>query len=111
MGADGVVVKKIVVEGEKGRTLPHAIRGAVLLAVREVNKVDQETRSANMLTFNFSDIELSPTDFPRDLRGWVAYSIAYVGAVRSGDKEAALELLLYEADKIIQQVRTGKAPH
>jgi len=63
-----------------------------------------------MLTFDYHGVELSPSDFPRDLQGWVAFSIAMAFNTRCRDKDAALELLLHEADKIIEQVKTGKAP-
>lgn len=63
-----------------------------------------------MLTFNYHGVELSASDFPRDLKGWIAFSIAMAFNTRCRDKEAALELLMYEADKIIDQVKTGKAP-
>ncbi len=63
-----------------------------------------------MLAFEYNGIYLSADDFPDNLKGWVAFSIAFVANTRCRDKEAALELLLYEAEKIIEQVKTGKAP-
>ncbi|NQT17910.1 MAG: hypothetical protein HQ582_34480 [Planctomycetes bacterium] len=62
------------------------------------------------LTFTFQGIQLSAADFPRDLAGWVAFSIAYAGTTGCRDKEAAIELLMYEAEKIIEQVAAGKPP-
>jgi len=63
-----------------------------------------------VLSFDYHGVEMSAADFPRDLRGWVAFSIAFAFNTRCRDKEAALELLLHEADKIIEQVNTGDAP-
>jgi len=63
-----------------------------------------------MVTFDYHGVEISPSDFPKNLRGWVAFSIAFAHNTRCRDKDAALELLMYEADKIIEQVKTGKAP-
>lgn len=64
----------------------------------------------SMFSFDYHGVELSSSDFPRDLRGWVAFSIAFAWNTRCRDKEAALELLLHEADNIIGQVKTGKVP-
>jgi len=63
-----------------------------------------------MLSFDYHGVQLSSSDFSRDLRGWVAFSIAFAFNTRCHDKDAALELLMHEADNIIDQVKTGKAP-
>ena len=63
-----------------------------------------------MMSIDYHGVELSASDFSRDLRGWVAFSIAYAFNTRCRDKSAALELLLHEADKIIEQVEKGVAP-
>ena len=63
-----------------------------------------------MLKIDYHGVEMSVSDFPRDLRGWVAFSILYAHNTRCRDKDAARDLLLHDADKIIEQVKTGKAP-
>lgn len=63
-----------------------------------------------MLTMIVNGVELSASDFPRTLEGWVAFSIAFANNTHCRDKEAAVELYLYEAERIIAQVKTGKAP-
>ena len=63
-----------------------------------------------MLTFFFGGVELSAADFPRDARGYIAFSIAFANATGCRDKDAALELLLYEADKLINVATTGMVP-
>lgn len=63
-----------------------------------------------MIEVDYHGIDLSVSDFPNDLRGWVAYSIAFAANTHCGNKSAALKLLLMEADDIIAQVKTGKAP-
>lgn len=63
-----------------------------------------------MLTFDYNGHEICADDFPRDLRGWVAFSIAFAANTRCANKTGQLELLLHEADSIIEQVKTGKAP-
>ncbi len=67
-------------------------------------------RTTMTMYFQYHAIELTAADFPKDLRGWVAFSIAMAAATHCRDKEAAMELLLHEADKIIEQVKTGEAP-
>ena len=63
-----------------------------------------------MFEFDYHGIPLSASDFSRDLKGWVAFSILFAANTHCRDKEAALELLNYEAEKIIEQVKTGNAP-
>ena len=63
-----------------------------------------------MLTFDYHGVEISAADFPKTLQGWVAFSIAFAHNTHCRDKDAAMELLMHEADKIIEQVKTGKAP-
>jgi hypothetical protein len=63
-----------------------------------------------MLKLDYHGILLSPSDFSRDLKGWVAFSIAFTASTQCRDKKAALELLTHEAEEIIKQVKTGKAP-
>ena len=62
------------------------------------------------LGFNFNGVHLTVSDFPRTLQGWVAFSIAFIQAVHPSSKEAALELLMHEAEQIIKQVEKGEAP-
>lgn len=62
-----------------------------------------------MIEFDYHGVKLSASDFPRDLTGWIAFSIAMAGSTRCRDKDAALELLNGEAERIIEQVKTGKA--
>lgn len=63
-----------------------------------------------MITFNYNGVELSAADFPKTLQGWVAFSIAFAGNTRCRDNEAAVELLMHEAQSIINQVEKGTAP-
>ena len=63
-----------------------------------------------MFSFDFNGVGLSASDFPRTLQGWVAYSIAFAGSTMCANKEKALELLMYEAERIIEQVESGAAP-
>ena len=58
------------------------------------------------MTFDCHGV-ISASDFPRDLRGWVALSIVFAHNTHCKDRDAALELLLYEADRIIEQVRNA----
>ena len=62
------------------------------------------------MTFDYNGIELSADDFPRDLQGWVAFSIAFAANTKCRDKAATMDLLLHEAERIIEQVKIGKAP-
>ena len=59
-----------------------------------------------MITFMVNGIEVSPSDFPKDLRGWVAYSVAFIANTHCSDKEAMLELYLHEADSIITRIQS-----
>ncbi|MCC7334407.1 MAG: hypothetical protein IT422_04905 [Pirellulaceae bacterium] len=63
-----------------------------------------------MMQFDFHGVGLSAEDFKRDLKGWVAFSIAFTLNAHCRNKEAALEILEQAAEDIIQQVKTGKAP-
>lgn len=63
-----------------------------------------------MLEFDYHGIRLSAADFDRDLKGWVAFRIAMAFNTHCRDKSTALELLNYDAGRIIEQVKTGKAP-
>lgn len=63
-----------------------------------------------MLTLEYHDVELAASDFPRSLRGWVAFNIAHAFNTRCRDKAAALSLLLTAADGIISQVEEGAPP-
>ncbi len=58
-----------------------------------------------MIVFDFHGVEISPSDFPRTLQGWVAYSIAFAHNTHCRDKAAALDLLMHEAEQIIERVR------
>ena len=63
-----------------------------------------------MMQFNFNGVPIYRSDFTNDLKGYVAFSIAFANVVKCRDREAALELLNHEAEKIIEQVKSGKAP-
>lgn len=60
------------------------------------------------VTFDYNGVEMCGADFPRDLRGWVAFSIAFAAATHCRDKQAALELLLHEADNIVEKVDAAR---
>lgn len=62
------------------------------------------------MSFVMNDIELSASDFPRTLQGWVAFSIAMSHATKCRDKKSALELLLSDAEEIIRKVQEGSVP-
>ena len=64
-----------------------------------------------MLSMDYHGVELAASDFPRTLEGWVAFSIAFAWNTRCRDKQAAVELLMSEAESIIRQVKEGKAPN
>ena len=56
-------------------------------------------------------VEVLISDFNRndkDLRDWIAYSIASVANTLCRDKDALLELLYYEADEIIKRCVVGQ---
>ena len=53
---------------------------------------------------------ISAADFPRNLQGWVAFSMAFAMNTRCRDKAAFVELLLRDAEKIVAQCKTGEAP-
>jgi len=57
-----------------------------------------------MLSINYHGINLEAQDFPEDLRGYIAFSIAFAWNTRCRDKSCAVELLLCESDNIIQKV-------
>lgn len=57
-----------------------------------------------MLTIKYHGIDIESQDFPEDLCGYVAFSIAFAWNTHCRDKNAAIELLLYEANGIIQKV-------
>jgi hypothetical protein len=61
------------------------------------------------IIWNGLDIPIDSFD-RNSLRDYIAYSIASTAAVHCRDNEAALELLRYEADKIIEQVKIGTPP-
>jgi len=63
-----------------------------------------------MFSIDYHGVDISGADFPRDLRGWIAFSIAFAFNTRCRDKTAAIDLLLHEADKIIDAVHEGKPP-
>lgn len=62
------------------------------------------------LSFDFNGLQMSASDFPRTLQGWLAFSIAFAAATQCKDKEAALELLLHTADDVIEKVKEGRVP-
>ena len=64
-----------------------------------------------MLTFMYNGVELSARDFSRDLKGWIAFTIAFANATHCRDKEAALELLTHEAERIIEACKQGTPPN
>ena len=54
------------------------------------------------MIFDYNGVELSRSDFGNGPRDYVAFSIAFAHATFCRDKEAALELLYHEADKVIE---------
>ena len=62
------------------------------------------------IEIDFHGVPLSASDFPHDLRGWIAFTILFASNTTCGNREAAIELLLYEADKIIEHVKEGAPP-
>ena len=58
----------------------------------------------------WNGIEINRSDFGTDLRDWVAFSLALMANTHCSNRKAALELLYHEADSIIAQVQSGKAP-
>lgn len=63
-------------------------------------------------TINWNGVELSRADFGAedDLRDWIAFTIAFSLNAHCSDKAAALELLRYEADKIVAKVTKLAGP-
>jgi hypothetical protein len=50
---------------------------------------------------------IGPHNLPKDQRGWIAWRIATASATLCRDTDAAVELLLYEAYRIIGEVKSG----
>ena len=63
-----------------------------------------------MLTMDIHGVELSAADFPKDLQGYIAFSIAMACNTRCRDGQALKELLMSEAENIIERCRIGKPP-
>lgn len=62
---------------------------------------------------SLNGVEVLVSDFHRggrDLRDWIAFSIASVANTHCRDKDALLDMLYYEADRIIEQVGVGHGP-
>jgi hypothetical protein len=58
-----------------------------------------------MFSIRFGGVELTRADFDKSFRDYVAFSIAFAANTGCRDKEAALELLRYEADSLIEKSR------
>lgn len=62
------------------------------------------------LEISFNGVYLSRSDFGNSIQDYIAFSIAFACDTHCRDKEAALELLQYEAEKLIEVVKAGKTP-
>ena len=60
------------------------------------------------MEFQFGGVYLNREDFDNSLRDYIAFSIAFAANTQCRDKDAALELLRYEAARIIECVKAGK---
>ena len=87
-------------------------REEVSKAIKMAQRTEKETQPCRtnsmetpVISFNYHGVDLSVSDFPRTLAGWVAFSIAFDRNVQCCDKEAAMELLIHEAEQIINRVR------
>lgn len=54
------------------------------------------------VSVDYNGVAISAGDFPRDLRGYVAWQIAVTLSTYCADKEAAVELLLAASDDIFR---------
>ena len=59
---------------------------------------------------NYNGIDIEARDFPGTLQGYIAFCIAFAANTHCCDKEAAVELLMHEAENIIERVKIGKPP-
>lgn len=57
------------------------------------------------VSFFFGEHEMSIEDFSKDLKGFVAYTIAFAHSTKCRDKAAALELLDHMAEQILRRAR------